>query len=199
MAGSGTPIDRYYIEQFLAEHAGDIRGSVLEVGDDSYSRRFGGDRVLEQHVLHVDENVPGATIIGDLGKADILPAGAFDCIVLTQTLHLIFDMAAALRQLRRSLRPGGVLLLTVPGVSAIDRGEWGESWCWSLTARSLSQLLSQSFAEDDVDVRAFGNLYAATSFLHGAAVEEAGRRKLDRFDAAYPVTIAARAKAGEPA
>ena len=29
----GTPVDRYYIEQFLAEHAADVRGRVLEVKD----------------------------------------------------------------------------------------------------------------------------------------------------------------------
>ena len=31
----GLPIDRYYIGQFLAAHAQDIRGHVLEIGDDS--------------------------------------------------------------------------------------------------------------------------------------------------------------------
>ena len=39
----GTAIDRYYIEKFLAEHAADITGHVLEVGDDAYSRRFGSN------------------------------------------------------------------------------------------------------------------------------------------------------------
>ena len=38
----GTPVDRRYIEQFLARHAAAIRGDVLEVGDDGYTRRFGG-------------------------------------------------------------------------------------------------------------------------------------------------------------
>jgi glycosyltransferase involved in cell wall biosynthesis len=37
----GTPVDRYYVEGFLARHASDIRGRVLEIGDASYSRRFG--------------------------------------------------------------------------------------------------------------------------------------------------------------
>src|SRR3954466_14293166 len=41
----GTPIDRYYIEAFLAANAGDVRGRVLEIGDDSYSRQFGADRI----------------------------------------------------------------------------------------------------------------------------------------------------------
>jgi hypothetical protein len=61
----GMPIDRYYIEQFLAEHAGDIRGRVLEIGDDSYTRQFGGDQVTVRDVLHVTEGNPLATFVGD--------------------------------------------------------------------------------------------------------------------------------------
>jgi hypothetical protein len=30
----GLPVDRHYIEHFLAAHAADIRGRVLEIGDD---------------------------------------------------------------------------------------------------------------------------------------------------------------------
>jgi hypothetical protein len=41
----GLPVDRYYIEGFLDRHKSDVRGHVLEVGDDSYTRRYGGDRV----------------------------------------------------------------------------------------------------------------------------------------------------------
>ena len=41
----GSPVDRYYIERFLERHAADICGRVLEVGDDAYTRRFGGSRV----------------------------------------------------------------------------------------------------------------------------------------------------------
>ena len=40
--GRGLPIDRYYIEGFLARHAGDVHGRVLEIGDNTYTRRFGG-------------------------------------------------------------------------------------------------------------------------------------------------------------
>lgn len=195
----GTPIDRYYIENFLKKNASDIGGQVLEVGDDAYSRRFGGSEISKQDILHVDPDAARATITGDLGEPGLLPPRTFDCIVLTQTLHLIFDMAAALREMRQSLRPGGVLLITVPGVSAIDPGPWKDSWYWSLTERSLRELLLQCFDDDCVEVRGFGNVFAATAFLHGAAVEEVNRRKLDPVDPAYPVTITARASvpAGE--
>ena len=38
----GQCIDRYYIESFLARHAADIHGHVLEVADNTYTRQFGG-------------------------------------------------------------------------------------------------------------------------------------------------------------
>lgn len=33
----GFPVDRYYIEGFLAEHAQDIYGRVLEIADNKYT------------------------------------------------------------------------------------------------------------------------------------------------------------------
>lgn len=191
----GTPIDRYYIEAFLEEHSSDIGGRVLEIGDDTYSRRFGSGRITRQDVLHVDTGQPQATITGDLAEPGVLPEHAFDCIILTQTLHLIFNMAAAIDQIHSALRPGGVALITVPGISPIHGGPWKESWYWSLTDLALARLLGESFDAQRVTLTCRGNLFAATAFLHGAAVEEVNVAKLEPFDPAYPVTVAARAVA----
>lgn len=188
----GTPIDRHYIEQFLAANAVDIRGRVLEVGEDLYSKRFGSG-VTKQDILHVRDH-PEATIVGDLTDPAVLPPEAFDCVILTQTLHLIYDMPAALHALRASLRPGGILLVTVPGVSSVDRGEWGASWCWSLTGHSARRLFGDVFGPDNVAAAAHGNVYAATCFLHGLAVEEVERDWLDRRDDSYPVIVTVRAR-----
>ncbi|MDQ3478621.1 MAG: class I SAM-dependent methyltransferase [Pseudomonadota bacterium] len=189
----GRPIDRYYIESFLTKHATDVAGRVLEIQEDGYSRRFGGDRVTHQDVLSLDASNPKATIIGDLADPATLPAGQFDCIILTQTLHLVFDMAVAVANVQRALRPGGVLLVTVPGITPLDRHEFLDSWYWSLTEPALRRLLCGPFRPEKVDIKTHGNLFAATAFLHGAAVEEVSKRKLDRRDRAFPVTIAARA------
>jgi SAM-dependent methyltransferase len=188
----GTPIDRYYIENFLGRHANDIRGRVLEIGDNSYTVRFGGSRVDKSDVLHVDARNPAATIVGDLSQSGILPSDAFDCIVLTQTLHLIFDMRAALAELTRALKPGGTLLVTVPGITPVDRGEWGYTWYWSLTQLALTQLLAESFDKTDMLVENFGNVFAAVCFLQGLAVSEVPTSKLDILDASFPVIVAAK-------
>lgn len=192
----GTPIDRYYVEAFLARHAADIRGRVLEVGDASYCERFGGSAISQQDVLHVSPQAAGATIIGDLAQPGVLPEAAFDCMVLTQTLHLIYDMRLALTEIVRALRPGGILLLTVPGISQMDRGEWNKTWSWSLTPYAAGRLLGEFFSEAELEVGSHGNVFAATAFLQGIAVEEVDRKKLDEMDAVYPVIVTVRARRG---
>lgn len=190
----GTPIDRYYIESFLARHATDIAGRVLEVGDDSYSRRFGGTRVKHQDILHVHSGNPQATLTGDLSEAGVLPIKAFDCMILTQTLHLVYDLRAAVKNIYKSLKRDGILLLTVPGISQIDRGEWGNSWYWSLTTVSARRLFGTVFGAEAIDVEHHGNVFAATTFLQGMALEEVNPADLDVVDPAYPVIIAVRAR-----
>ena len=189
----GKPIDRYYIEKFLGKSANDIHGRVLEVGDNEYTVQFGGNKVDKSDVLHVGASNPRATIVGDLSKPGILPFNAFDCIVLTQTLHLVFDMPKALAELEKSLKPGGTLLITVPGITRVDRGEWGYTWYWSLTNLALTQLLAEFFDDTNIRVETFGNIFAAVCFLQGLALSEVSPSKLDIVDLAFPVTVAARA------
>src|SRR3972149_6617938 len=71
----GQPVDRYYIENYLARHAEEIRGRVLEIGDNVYTRRFGGSRVAKSDVLHVSGDSPRATIVADLTNAGHAPGG----------------------------------------------------------------------------------------------------------------------------
>jgi glycosyltransferase involved in cell wall biosynthesis len=189
----GQPIDRYYIEHFLARHAEDVHGRVIEIGDASYTRRFGGDRVTTSDVLHVNEENPDATIIADLTSAEEVPASTFDCFVLTQTLQLIYDVRAALKTVYRILKPGGVVLATVPGISQISNDEWGETWYWAFTSLSARRLFEEVFPKGHVEVQAHGNVLAATAFLHGLATHELRKEELDCADREYEMLITIRA------
>ena len=95
----GNPVDRYYIEAFLEANRAYVGGRVLEIGDSAYTRRFGGGRVARSDVLNRYEGHPETTFAGDLCDGAKLPSEAFDCIVLTQTLHLLFDMPKAVETL----------------------------------------------------------------------------------------------------
>jgi glycosyltransferase involved in cell wall biosynthesis len=196
--GRGTPVDRYYIEAFLATYSSDIRGRALEIGDAFYCRKF-GTGVVQQDVLHITADNPEATIVGDLSVPGVLPEGAFDCLVVTQTLHLIYDMHAAVAAMYRALKPGGVLLLTCPGISQVDRREWGATWFWSLTRLAAERMFGDVFGAPSVAVETRGNVYAAVCFLEGLALEEVDATKLDVLDAAYPVVVTVRARKPEEA
>jgi hypothetical protein len=187
----GTPVDRRYIEGFLAAHAGDIRGRVLEVGDDSYTRRF-GTGVTRCDVLNA---VPGdhVTVVGDLATGAGIPVAAYDCIILTQTLPFIFDVAAAVRTCCRALVPGGVVLVTVPGISQISRHDmdrWGDFW--RFTDLSVRRLFAAAFGPSVV-VQVHGNVLAAVALMHGVAAEELTASELAAQDRDYQVLITVRA------
>jgi len=188
----GLPIDRYYIERFLSTWAADIQGHVLEIGDDSYTRQFGGNRVIISDVLHVTEGNPKATIVGDLTHADHIPSDFFDSVILAQTLHLIYDVRAALITLYRILKPGGVLLATFPGISQKSH-EWDAYWCWSFTTLSARRLFEETFPAADIRVEAHGNVLSAVAFLQGLATQELRQKELDYRDPNYEVLITVRA------
>jgi SAM-dependent methyltransferase len=184
----GKPVDRYYIERALGDYAELVRGRVLEVCGRDYTSSFGAEKVVCSDVLDIDPLNPLATIVGDLGVVDALPQGAFDCIVLTQTLHLIYNLDNAMENLYRALAPGGALLITVPGISPIVRN-WISIWYWAFTELSLKTLLISRFDESNVQVQSYGNVFAAISFLTGLSLEEVGTEKLDFKDESYPVTV----------
>lgn len=189
----GLPIDRFYIERFLAAHATDIRGVALEVGDDRYVRRFGGDRVTRVHVTRIEPDPDRTILRADFEHADSLPPDTFDCIVLTQTLQFIFDVRAAVRTLHRALKPGGVVLATVPGISQISRFDmdrWGEHW--RFTTLSARRIFEEAFDPSNVAVEAAGNVLAATAFLQGLAADELRREELNHVDDDYQLLITIR-------
>jgi SAM-dependent methyltransferase len=190
----GLPVDRFYIEQFLSANADAIRGRVLEVGDDRYTRQFGRG-VEASDVLHPIAG-RGITLVGDLETGAHLPSEAFDCVIATQTLNSIFDLAAVATHLRQILRPGGVLLVTVPGISQItefDMARWGDFWRFTPTA--LERLLTRAF-ESVIECRSFGNVLSSAAFLYGLAAEELEPEELAHDDPRYPLVVTARAERG---
>jgi len=189
----GTPIDRYYINNFLANYTADIHGHVLEVGGDAYTRKFGDDNVTSIDIFSDSGDNSQATIIGDLASADHIPSSTFDCIILTQTLQYIYDLRSAIRTLYRILKPGGVLLATVPGISQISADKWAESWCWSFSRLSIQRMFEEVFPAEGVTVEAHGNVFATTALLQGLAAEELCQQELDYHDWYYQLLITLRA------
>jgi SAM-dependent methyltransferase len=199
----GEPIDRFYIEKFLATYQELICGRVAEIGDCNYTRRFGGRQVERSDILDINEKNDQRTMTIDLTQTGSAPEAIFDCIVCTQTLFEICDYAAAIRTLKKMLRPGGVVLATVPGICQSVRGPMlggaGDDW-WRFTARSAGKVFGEAFSDANVTVQTYGNVLTATALLHGLVQEELTQAELEYHDPDYEVIIgikAAKPKSGQ--
>jgi SAM-dependent methyltransferase len=193
----GTPIRRYYIEHFLSAHAEDIRGKIIEVGDDRYARRFSAQG-SEIEVLSPEANA--GVIVGDLVSGAGVPRGRYDCAILTQVLHVLPDMRAAVATVHDSLAPGGVLLASLPCISQVSRFDmerWGDFW--RTTDRGARHLIESRFLPDDLEVRAYGNHLSAIASLTGMAAEELTPEELLYSDPDFQVLVCVRARKGEGA
>jgi SAM-dependent methyltransferase len=188
-------VDRYYIERFVGRNAADIRGHVMEVKEPLYTNRYGA-QVIQAHVLDKDAHNPLATIVADITDLASVPDGAFDCCLVTQTLQYIYDVGAASRELHRVLRPGGVLLVTVPAVTRLDHAADYPDY-WRFTVDSCTRLFATQFGQEHVTVESHGNVLASIAFLEGLAQEELTRSELDTNDPLFPLVVTVRAvKAG---
>ena len=180
----GVPIDRVYIDEFLTRHAADIAGHVLEVKDSTYTMRFGGERVIRAHVVDIDAHNPRATVVCDLAAPAALRGFEFDCIILTQTLHLVPDASRAVANCYAALKPGGTLLITVPVITkACDPSQD----LWRFTPSGLLHVLREACPDAAIEVGGFGNVLASISSLMGLAAHELDVGELDVDDAEFHI------------
>lgn len=197
----GRCIDRYYIEKFLSTYSESIRGFVAEIGSDEYTKQFGGGRVEHSDILDVNEQNERRTITIDLANTSSAPEKGYDCILCTQTLFQIYDYASAIRSLHKMLKPDGVLLATVPGISQSVRGPMlagSGSDCWRFTVNSATRTVAEVFGEENVAAHTYGNVLTAIALLHGLVQEELTQAELDYHDPDYEVTIGVKATKKTP-
>ncbi len=189
----GKPIDRFYIENFLDSNSSDIKGSVLEIEDNAYTLRYGKDKVTNSDILNLSKEInPATTIVADLSSAPHIPSNSFDCIIFTQTLQYIYNVNGAIKTLHRVLKPGGVLLATIPAISQLD-AHWSEQYFWNFSSASTGLLFREHFPDDKVEIHGCGNILTAISFLHGLALDELTEKELNYQDDIYELIITIKA------
>ncbi|MFQ6538462.1 MULTISPECIES: methyltransferase domain-containing protein [Aphanothece] len=185
----GMPVDRHYIEHFLHKHHKAISGVCLEVLNSDYTHHFGGDQVTQADVLDINAENPRATIIGDITDPSTLKHDHYDCFILTQTLQVVVDSEALLRNAFAAMKPGGVILITTSFVCSYSPHPID---LWRFTDASLRILIERATGTIPSDLQCFGNLVATIAFLKGLAACELSSAELDHFDKRYPIIIAAR-------
>ena len=188
----GQPIDRYYIERFIAQQRDAIHGRCMEVGDDVYLRQF-GTGVAQRDILDIDPYNAKATIRGDLRNLEGIADNTYDCVILTQVLQFIDDLPAAVREVRRVLKPGGVLLATLPSLSPIDTEAGGAHDYWRFTRASAGYLVFPVFGKDNAIVESCGNCRTGLAFWIGMSREELSASQLCRHDPRFATLITVKA------
>jgi hypothetical protein len=192
----GRCIDRFYIEEFLAAYQSCIRGCVAEICTNEYTKQFGGTRVEHSDILDIDDQNRERTMAIDLAQTASAPESVFDCFICTQTLLLIYDYVSAIRSLYKMLKPGGVLLVTLPGITQgipnTMLGGAGGDW-WRFTGQSAQRTFAGIFGAENVAVKTYGNVLTATAFLQGLVQEELTQDELEYHDPDYEVIIGIKA------
>ena len=187
----GTSVDRYYIERFLEQNKDLIYGSCMEIAEDTYTMRYGGEHVDKAYILHV-EGIGQNAIKGDLATGEGIFEDRYDCAIITQTLMFIFDIQNAAKNIYRMLKKGGTALITVSGISQVSRYDadrWGS--CYGFHVDAMRKLFVPLFGEENVEISSHGNVKTAAALLYGLCCEDLQEEDFAGDDDDYPVIISA--------
>jgi 2-polyprenyl-3-methyl-5-hydroxy-6-metoxy-1,4-benzoquinol methylase len=104
-------------EALIAAHA---RGRVLDVGCGHMPFRESVLRYADSYEgLDIEARVDGVAYISDAVRMTGVPRGAFDTVLCLEVLEHVPDPRGVLDSVAQVLRPGGVLILTVPHLSRL--------------------------------------------------------------------------------
>lgn len=198
-ATRGTPIVRYYQDDFLDRYRADIRGRCLEIGETATIRRYGGDAVTQAEAMDLTAHGGDVTVIADLSRADHVASDRYDCFLNQFTMTVVYDVEAALYHAVRILKPGGVLLINFGCVdyylhNGLDMGTGAPlymyNWFTPLQVRDTFARLG--LGDADVQLHVYGNLMSRLAFQVNLSAEELTERERDTVDPGQPLLICAR-------
>lgn len=187
----GGSICRFYIDRFLNQYKQCISGNVLEIGDREYTVKY-MNKLAKSYVMHFDSqyNNTEYDFYGDLRNGKGLKKNFFDCIILTQVLNFVSDLSTIPQVLVDSLKPSGVILLTVSGITPIcryDMDRYGQFW--GFTDLGIKEMFSGENVECNTET--YGNFKVACAFLAGMSYKELTEKELLYCDEDYQVFISA--------
>ena len=188
-AKSSQPIVEHYTREFLRQHAGDVRGEVLELGSRGLTGAVGGNRVDSIDTAPAQARPHDRLTLAATTGTE----GQFDCILAPHALQWTYELEDAAARLSQVLRPGGVLLATLPGIGQVRSGDKDEpDHYWSFTSQSATELFARAFS-GPIETESFGNVLATVAALHGIDSHELDATELATHDPDYELVIGVRA------
>jgi hypothetical protein len=177
----GTPIDRYYLNDFLAGIKDAVVGRTLEIGGRAGNRAsYGFQRTTDYLTMDADPNA-GAAITADAHNRLACPARSFDSIVIINVLEHCARPWEVVENMHDWLAPSGKVFCLVPTaqrVHSIPKDYW----------RMLPDALESLFHRYRIlQLTSYGNLQTSSASLLGIAAEELAPEALSHRDFRYPV------------
>ncbi len=193
----GTPVDRYYIEKFLEEYKHLVKGEVLEIEDNTYSLRYGGEQLTHSIVMDVGNHGEGVTFNGNLETGEGIQNELADCFILTQTLMYLFDLKSAAHNIGRLLKRGGTALVTCSGISQNSRrcmDDYG--CCFNFNVDALRKMFSSEPDLKVIEAGSYGNVKTVMAHISGLCREDLDISDFQENDKYYPLIVYAVVKKG---
>jgi SAM-dependent methyltransferase len=158
-ARSGGSVMRALATPVLASWRSDLRGTILDLAS--------GDGTKELRRLAPDAAWIGLDIshrpdvIADVTRPLPIRSSSVDAAVLSWFLYVARDPCAVLSEARRALRPGGVLILTVPLVFPVNPEP---DDFWRFTGGAVDRLLRDA-GFDSREIVPLGGRWCSAAYL----------------------------------
>jgi SAM-dependent methyltransferase len=179
----GTPIDRFYLSQFVGEVRDRIVGSTLEVGGRTHNRKLYGLTATTEYVTMDVAAGSNADIEADVHNPLVCPARRFDSIIIFNVLEHCKEPWTVVDNIHRWLKPGGRVFCVVPNAQRIHRGPQDY---WRILPDAMRSLFRR-FAT--TTVKGYGNLLTSNASMCGISAEELRSEILNMVDERYPVML----------
>jgi SAM-dependent methyltransferase len=177
----GAPVDRYYLQQFVAAIGPKVRGRCLEIGGTLVNRGVYKLEVDEFRTLDLPHSGVADDLMGDAADPDVFAADSWDSILAFHVLEHCPDPFAVVHNIHRWLTPGGHAFIVVPCAQRMHNfpGDY-----WRFMPDGL-RVLFKEFAE--AHVSAYGNPLTVVSSFLGLSHTELPPEDMDFVHPDYPV------------
>lgn len=173
--------DRSYIEDYMGKTKNYFRGDVLEFDGKVSYLNSGNANIYKASYIYDRDKYSNSDYYIDLRDETTLPDKKFDCIVATQVICYVVNVFLVLCNLKKMLKPGGVLVLTNSG--PIYQDITGDGYKVFYTKEGLLDLCGTVFGKDNLsDLVVYGDFNHAVYFLLGVKREKSSKRNINNSE-----------------
>ncbi|WP_071192531.1 methyltransferase domain-containing protein [Trichormus sp. NMC-1] len=177
----GKPIDRYYLNKFIAEIYPQITGNILEIGGIPKDKDFYQVNPGSSYQIMNLEPGLGIDIVGDAHDVSIIKPESFDSIITFNVLEHCYAPWQVVENIYTWLKPGGKCFVMVPSAVRLHATPMDY---WRPLPDAMAWMF-RNFSQKKLYV--YGNPISVIASYHGIATEELTTEELDAFHPDYPV------------